>query len=74
MSPDVINIVYLVFCIGITVAGIICIVIYGRTYGFRLSRDTSGVKGGKKFFGFFVTVTMIPALLYLLYTMTKFIL
>ena len=74
LSPDVINVAYTVFCIALTVVGIICIAIYGRVYGFRLSRDTSGVRVGKKVFGFFVTVTMIPALLYLFFTMLKYIL
>lgn len=73
-APDAINVAYTVFCTALTVVGIICIVIYGRNYGFRLSRDTSGVSGGKKLFGFFVTATMIPALLYLLYTMSKYFL
>lgn len=72
--PDFINVAYTVFCTALTVAGIICIVIYGRSYGFRLPRDTSGVSGGKKVFGFFVTATMIPALLYLFYTMSKYFL
>lgn len=73
-SPDTVNFAYTAFCTALTVAGIVCIVIYGRSYGFRLPRDTSGVSGGKKVFGFFVTATMVPALLYFIYTMTKFIL
>ncbi len=73
-SPDAVNVAYTVFCTALTVVGIICIVTYGRSYGFRLPRDASGVSGGKKVFGFFITATMIPALLYFIYTMTKFIL
>ncbi len=73
-SPDFVNAAYSASCVALTVVGIICIVLYGRIYGFRLPYDTSGVKGSKKVFGFFVTATMIPALLYLLYTMIKYIL
>lgn len=74
-APGIINLCYIVFCAVLIVSGVISVVVFGKKYGFRLPDDTSGLSSGQKFRGFFVnSVTMLPVLLYLFYSMSRYIL
>jgi heme/copper-type cytochrome/quinol oxidase subunit 2 len=73
-APGFVNLFYLFFCIALIVSGVICIFVFGKKYGFRLSEDSSGLGGGQKFKAFFIGITMLPALLYFFYSMSRYIL
>lgn len=62
--PDFADSVYLIVCIAVSIVGVVAFIIYGVKYGLRMKRDTSGLSGRRKFFGFFLTVPMILAVIY----------
>ncbi len=62
--PDFADFLYLIACIAVSIVGIAAFIIYGIKYGLRMKRDTSGLSGRRKFFGFFFTVPMILAVIY----------
>ena len=55
------------------IIGIVCIVVFGKVYGFKLRRNTSGVRGFKRVAAFFIGPTMIPVLIYLAFSMIRYI-
>ena len=72
--PDTSDVLFLIFCIAVIAVGIVAAVIYGFSYGFRLPRDASGLKAGKKIRAFYICVPVIIALVYLLVLISSSIL
>lgn len=66
LLPNAANMLFVAFCIFIIASGIAAAVVYGFSYGFRLPRDNSGLKAGKKIKAVFLNVPVIIAFVYLL--------
>ena len=64
VASELSNFVYLIACIVISIVGVVAFIIYGIKYGLRMKRDTSGLSGRRKLFGFFFTAPMILAVIY----------
>ncbi|MBR3803115.1 MAG: CPBP family intramembrane metalloprotease [Clostridia bacterium] len=71
--PDVFNAAYNILLILLVIIGIVCIVVWGKVYGFRLQRNFSGVRGFKRVTAFFISPTMVPVLIYLVFSMARYI-
>lgn len=64
--PDTADMLFVVFCIVVIAVGIASAVVYGFSYGFRLERDNSGLKAGKKIKAVFLNIPVIIAFIYLI--------
>ncbi len=73
-APFATNLFYIVFCAVLLVSGVVCLIVFGKKYGFRLPEDYSGLSSGQKFKALFISLTMLPALLYFFYSMSGYIL
>lgn len=62
---------YLIACVAISVIGIVAFIIYGKKYGLRMKRDTSGLSVRRKFTGFFLSVPMVLSVIYYLVNIVK---
>lgn len=71
--PKLFNAAYNILIIALVIIGIVCIVVFGKVYGFKLRRNTSGVRGFKRVAAFFIGPTMIPVLIYLAFSMIRYI-
>lgn len=67
VSPDVSDLIYIIACIAVVIVGIVSFVVFSKSYGLKLQPNLSGVKSGKRVFGFFVTVPVILAFIYFVY-------
>ncbi|MBQ5824671.1 MAG: CPBP family intramembrane metalloprotease, partial [Clostridia bacterium] len=62
--PDLGYIFYNIACGGVVAAGIVALVVYGKSYGLKLRRNNSELSKNKRIRGFFFTVPMVLVLLY----------
>ncbi len=66
LPTETVDMLFVLFCVAVAVAGIIAFTVYGRAYTLRLNREHCGLKLGKRIKAVFLNVPAVAAFVYLL--------